>query len=248
MNNKITDAAIHELKRGYLYNSDIYQCLFCDQQFISGNIYPSETGLVDAHKAIQLHVCEKHVSSFDALIAGDKKQSGLTPTQSEIMAHFYNGISDKEIAEITNSSPSTVRFQRYNLREKAKQAKIFLALFELMVEKVKCINIPDVHYGATMVDERYMTTDEETERIINTFFSSVNPLVLKSFSPKEKKKLVILKIIAKQFKIGKKYSEKQINETLRSIYDDYATIRRYLIEYGFMERTSDCKEYWLKQE
>ena len=36
------------------------------------------------------------------------------------------------------------------------------------------------------------------------------------------------------------------NSVLKLIYEDYATIRRYLIEYGFMERTNDCKEYWVK--
>lgn len=29
--------------------------------------------------------------------------------------------------------------------------------------------------------------------------------------------------------------------------EDYVTIRRYLIEYGFMERTNDCKEYWINE-
>ncbi len=30
-------------------------------------------------------------------------------------------------------------------------------------------------------------------------------------------------------------------------YDDNATIRRYLIEYGFLDRSKDCSKYWVKE-
>ena len=105
----------------------------------------------------------------------------------------------------------------------------------------------EIHAGATMVDERYMTTAEEKQKIIETYFISLAPLVLKEFPPKEKKKLVILRVISEQFEAGKRYSEKEVNQVLKPIYDDHATIRRYLIEYGFMERTQNCEEYWLME-
>ncbi|MEG2739993.1 DUF2087 domain-containing protein, partial [Clostridium sp.] len=31
------------------------------------------------------------------------------------------------------------------------------------------------------------------------------------------------------------------------IYEDYATIRRALVEYGFMKRSNDCSSYWVKE-
>lgn len=73
----------------------------------------------------------------------------------------------------------------------------------------------------------------------------MNPLKLKVFSSKEKKKVVILSKILEQFERGKKYSEKEVNQILESIYDDFATIRRYLIEYSFMSRNKECTKYWL---
>lgn len=36
------------------------------------------------------------------------------------------------------------------------------------------------------------------------------------------------------------------NEKLKSIYTDFAIIRRSLIDYGFMKRNKDCTEYWIK--
>lgn len=77
-------------------------------------------------------------------------------------------------------------------------------------------------------------------------FYSIEPLKLKVFSPKEKKKIVILRKIAEQFEKNKQYTEKEVNSILTDIYEDYATIRRYLIEYGYMDRTKDGKAYWLR--
>ncbi len=63
---------------------------------------------------------------------------------------------------------------------------------------------------------------------------------------REKRKIIILKHIVKNFELNRKYSEKEINEVLKGIYPDFATVRRYLIEYGFMDRKDDCSLYWVK--
>jgi hypothetical protein len=35
---------------------------------------------------------------------------------------------------------------------------------------------------------------------------------------------------------GRRYSERDVNELLAGAFDDYVTIRRYLIDYGFLDR------------
>ena len=97
-----------------------------------------------------------------------------------------------------------------------------------------------------MTDERYEITEAVTEKILSSVFSSLDPLKLRVFSKKEKKKIVILRKIAEQFRPETDYTEKQVNAVLSEIYDDYVTIRRYLIEYGFMNRTRDGSRYWLR--
>jgi hypothetical protein len=132
-------------------------------------------------------------------------------------------------------------------RERARQARIYLAVFELaMAERpTQEIGMVPLHEHATMVDDRYQTTARERETIIKNAFSSLQPLRLKVFSAREKKKIIILKEIAGQFERHKRYSEPEVNEILKAVYADFATIRRYLIEYGFMDRTRDCRQYWL---
>lgn len=57
----------------------------------------------------------------------------------------------------------------------------------------------------------------------------------------------MLQHILTRFTPNRQYTEIEVNTLLKSIYTDFATIRRYLIEYGFMERSKDCTEYWVKQ-
>lgn len=90
-------------------------------------------------------------------------------------------------------------------------------------------------------------TPEEEEKIIKSMFSSLEPLKLKVLTSKAKKKEVVIKKIASQFEKGKTYTEMEVNGILKPIYpDDYSTLRRNLIELGYMERKSDGSAYWLK--
>lgn len=249
-------ASVEEIKKGYLYDvsSDSFYCLICGEHFEKGIIYKLGDKFMEAEKAAINHIKEKHSSSFEFLLNIDKKYTGLTEHQKELLTMFYNGFSDKEIVEKTNAgSTSTIRNQRFVFREKEKQAKVLLAIMELLNEKKNSQKSSEgekliaIHRGATMVDERYAITEAEKETVLKTYFINDNGLKLKSFSSKEKKKIIILQHIMSQFESGKRYSEKDINSILKSIYEDYATLRRYLIEYGFMERTSDCSEYWVKE-
>lgn len=247
--------ALSEIESGYSFNTEnkIYTCLLCGKDFETGEVFPYNEKFYEASKAVRLHIEKEHGKMLDVLTSFDKKYTGITENQKELLQLISNGLSDKEIAKKTGVAPSTIRHQRFVFREKAKQAKLYLSIFEIVeasssAKRGKNTNeeLIEIHRGAKMVDDRYFITKNEEDKIIATSFESLQPLKLKSFSPKEKRKIVILKKISDQFNKGVTYSEKEINAVLKPIYEDYATIRRYLIEYGFMERTKDCKEYWLK--
>lgn len=242
MKRRIANANTVDLKNGFLVEerlidkAKIYSCLFCNTQYEEGDIYPFKKLLVTAEKAVKLHIHEEHGYVFNNLLSEDKAQTGLTDTQRDFLKNYYAGLTDKEIAENMNISASTVRFQRYNFREKAKQSKFILALYELLEEKEKNA-------------EKVIKSVDENTKMLETLFESLSPLVLKTYSFKKKreeKRILILKTIAKQFEKDIKYTEKEVNAIIKPIYADYATIRRELIENGYMERKSDCSEYWLK--
>lgn len=63
--------------------------------------------------------------------------------------------------------------------------------------------------------------------------------------PSQRKKLeAILRYVVKAFDVGKRYSEKQVNEILARYHEDTATLRRELVGFGLMKREGGGGEYW----
>jgi hypothetical protein len=56
-------------------------------------------------------------------------------------------------------------------------------------------------------------------------------------------RLLLLNWVAQAFEPGRRYDEPTVNETLKAIYDDHASLRRYLIDEALMSRTPDGI-YW----
>jgi hypothetical protein len=81
---------------------------------------------------------------------------------------------------------------------------------------------------------------EDSERKVLQTFIKEDRLV--SFPASEKKYLVILRWLTNQFEEGVQYPEKQVNEILKRHNEDYATLRRDLIDFGFMKREKGI--YW----
>lgn len=246
----IEGLTIEEIKKGYRYDKETesYICNFCNKTYQDKEIYKFDERFFESSKAISIHIKKEHGSVFDNIINQESKYNSMTDNQRDLLCMMYLNETDKQIANKLQISPSTVRHQRFMFREKAKQAKMYLAIYESVDEKYKSEQdkIIPIHSEATMIDDRYITTEKEKENILKNAFSSIDPLKLKHFPVKEKKKIIILARIAEQFERERRYSEKEINIILKNNYEDHVTLRRYLIEYGFMQRTTDCNEYWLK--
>lgn len=245
------NASLQEIKKGYLFDlkEEKFTCLICGKEFEKGIIYNDENTLYEAEKYISIHINKNHGSVFDFLLDMDKKYTGLTELQKNLLGYFYQGLSDQEIVKLSDGgSTSTIRNHRFNLREREKEAKVFLAIMEILKEKGdNKSNLVEIHRTATMVDERYSITEDENTKFLKKYFSEGEDGQLSSFPIKEKRKIIVLRHIIKKFDSEKKYTEKEVNSVLKAIYHDYVTLRRYLIEYGFMDRTNDCSSYWIKK-
>lgn len=209
-------------------------------------------GKDDAYGAERAHIHSQHNSIASFLLSQESSVTGLSEIQKQLLSLLFNGRSDKEIGETLGIAQSTVRNHRFKLREKEKQAKLFLALMDSIanetnkpIEKRDTGTIQELHTTATMVDDRYSISDKEREKTISTYMDENG--ALKQFPAKEKKKIILLAEIIKNFKSDTEYSEYDVNKVLKRIYEeDYPTIRRALIEYGFMDRSNDCKVYRVK--
>jgi hypothetical protein len=65
---------------------------------------------------------------------------------------------------------------------------------------------------------------------------------IKEIPAQYKKKLVLLRWLIKEFEPGRRYAEAEVNEILKRFHGDFASLRRYMIENGFMARESGV--YW----
>ncbi|MBU1935962.1 DUF2087 domain-containing protein [bacterium] len=84
---------------------------------------------------------------------------------------------------------------------------------------------------------------EEREKILRSFFKEGKDGALHNYPSQNKKKLVVLANLADAFEVNRAYTELEINLKLKPRFEDFATLRRDLVEFGFFERTPDCKEY-----
>jgi hypothetical protein len=78
---------------------------------------------------------------------------------------------------------------------------------------------------------------------IDQFFRPDGSLI--SIPAKSVKRIAVLQHIASDLSPDTKYPEKDLNIIIAKYHDDTAAIRRYMIEYGILERDGESV-YWLR--
>ena len=67
---------------------------------------------------------------------------------------------------------------------------------------------------------------------------------LMTIPKKEKNKIPVLQIVLEMLKAKSlEFTEKELNEAIKEIYSDYSLIRRYLVDYKFLERDNYGRIY-----
>ena len=251
-NHYIWNSTVDEIVAGYKESKTSYTCTLCGEEFRKGLIFTIEDKLFDAFGAVNEHHSSKHGYTVDYILSQDITISGISEVQQQILRLMSEGKDDKTIAQKLGIAQSTVRNHRFKLREKEKQAKLFLALMQSLEEKTKrpirqadSGLIEDIHQSATMIDDRYTITEDDKEKTMKAYMKEDG--TIKQFPAKEKKKIILLREIMKNFQTKKEYGENEVNQILEGIYSDFPTLRRAQIEYGFMERSVDCSIYKVKE-
>jgi hypothetical protein len=81
--------------------------------------------------------------------------------------------------------------------------------------------------------------NEDEEAVLRTFFRGGQ---LTEMPTKESKRRIVLERIAAEFEPGVRYDEKTVNVIVGAFHNDYAALRRYLVDEGFLSR--EAGEYW----
>ena len=81
--------------------------------------------------------------------------------------------------------------------------------------------------------------NDEEEVVLRTFFRNGR---LTEVPAKESKRRIVLERIALEFEPGERYDEKEVNVIVGGFYNDYAALRRYLVDSGLLDRADGV--YW----
>lgn len=81
--------------------------------------------------------------------------------------------------------------------------------------------------------------DEERRRILQSCFHGDQ---LKEIPSNPRRLEVVLYWLVEQFEPERRYPEREVNALIKRYHPDFAALRRYLIDYGLMERAENI--YW----
>ncbi|WP_312111304.1 DUF2087 domain-containing protein [Brevibacillus reuszeri] len=245
-------ASVEELKRGYIENEHEYLCLLCGETVEKGIIFPVDDVLYDAQRYMRHHIEKEHESVFDHLSKLDKRLTGLSDHQTSLLRLFYQGKNDNEVQKTMGiGSASTIRNHRFALKEKERQAKVYLTMMELLRESDKQTSfsasgsVKNNKPAKESQDSALPATEKEVAELVSKYFPEGTDGPLASFPRKHKHRLFVLEQITQRFDPEHIYNEKEVNAVLEEIYADHVTLRRYLIDYALLNRKPDGSQYWV---
>ena len=153
--------------------------------------------------------------------------------------------SVEELAELLKLKPSTVSHHLARLAEAGlvkSRAESYYSIYQLDQDmlKEKTRSMFSQQELSTVASE--VDADAYDKKVIKDYARRDGSLKI---LPAQRKKLdAILRYVVKAFDMGKRYSEKQVNEILGRYHEDTATLRRELVGSGLMQREGGGGEYW----
>jgi hypothetical protein len=87
--------------------------------------------------------------------------------------------------------------------------------------------------STSVLNQQAAPESEEENAVLRAFFDGPR---LRQIPASRKKRVVVLRRLLERFGPGRDYTEAEVNEMLREAHDDVATLRRELVDYGFMAR------------
>lgn len=158
------------------------------------------------------------------------------------------------LAERLGITPPTITYHMARLRDaglvKTRREKntIYFYLEEMTLQRdaQATVNVILQSVKHTLIGEEwgsnFLDTRQEKEReaVLRNFFTPDG--ILKQIPVQRKKKRFVLERMLEGFVVGRKYSEKEINEHIKTFHLDYATIRREFIMNHYMYRDNGIYE------
>ncbi len=152
----------------------------------------------------------------------------------------------EQIAEILNLRPSTVSHHLAKLSAAglvSARSESYYNTYRLETDVLEAMSQRILAQETMPAVTAHVDMDAYDRKVLNTFCDSEGRIL--QFPAQRKKFEVLLRYVAKSFRPGIRYEEKQVNEILSFFSDDTATLRRGLVDHKMMAREGGGGEYWL---
>jgi len=149
----------------------------------------------------------------------------------------------EELSERLELAASTVSFHLKKMEEAGLVYSVKEQYYMTYHLQTKLLDIPVIELVKFETENKH----EEVERmkqyrnkVMKAFFRYGK---LTKIPVQRKKRRIILEEIAKKFKFGRQYAEKEVNLLIAEFHDDFCTLRREMICERIMDRAKGY--YWL---
>ncbi len=168
---------------------------------------------------------ESRLKIIGHLANGEKsvgELAGLLDLKEPTVSHHLSGLKDIGLVDVR--AEGTMRIYRLNGKALEAMSKDIFAQTNL----------------AALVRPNAMT---EEERLLRGWVKDGRIVYIPA---QEKKKQILIHWLAQHIDPERRWTEKEFSEWLKQYNEDYATLRRYLVESGYMARENGI--YWRTPE
>jgi hypothetical protein len=165
----------------------------------------------------------------------------------------HDEISAQEIQTLLDLTQSTVsrhlkQLQMYLIERRGEGASKLYRLNPIQLD-VTIRGLEQLLTGAAPAVEQAPQADNEAyPRELRRFLDNEGRVT--GWPVRERDRMLVLEYLAAKFESGRFYKEKEVNELLKANlsmhphFDDFATLRRALCDYRFVDRERDGSRYW----
>lgn len=158
-----------------------------------------------------------------------------------LLAH--QDLSVEQIAEMVGLASSTVSHHLSRLSKAglvSARAEGYYNIYQLDTKKLESLSKELLTPEQLPTFAKEIDMDAYDQKVVKNF---TNPDgTLKAIPGQMKKLMAILNYILPEFEADKRYPEKEVNQILERYHEDYAQLRRELVEAGLMKRENGI--YW----
>jgi len=148
-------------------------------------------------------------------------------------------LSVEQLADRLGLRPAQIANHLARL-EQAGLVKQKARLYSLNTDALEALSRRVLAGSRPKIDPDLLEGDEYERKVLADFLLPDGRL--KDFPMQNKKLMVILRHVLPVFEPGSQYPEKQVNEMLRRFHEDTASLRRYLVDTGMVQRKDGI--YW----